>query len=721
MRIIVVFLNIILFQQIFAQVPYNSNNAKEYNTISFTYQEEINYSLLGKNTSKFTANASGSGKVKGEKDLQGLRINYAGSDTKDGSFINISGSYNYSSNCTELKSSSFGNGTFKNEWLTFSFEFDETTQTGWASLHCEGDGSDDGTKGPTGDYCLEPRKVIGVDAGNCTKSNGGYIITVSDNIETRTPMGSAGEEVTIRKYSFTAFINTTPLELDAVIKPLSSNKIPYEKWMPEGELPDTKNGAQTIKHDGNSISFGVSLINQKTKEKYIADDAVVIYELIENEITNNTGSCINYPLTNAKEKLDLEFDEETYKDNALVESYSKTKIVTKPKGGLLLAAVIKSNDFAAYGKLKATIIYKGRNYEAHTDKNVYQISIPLDENNNKIADCWEKDAGIFSQNYAMNWDDEHVDNNNYNGDGLTIYEEYRGILSNGKHVRLNPKKKDLIIANDVGDKLKPGFNLLETAAKIIVTEIKKDELDIADHVININHSISKQGNQHAVLCVKYKFPVGKKDEKGKILIPDSTSILGIAIAKKNIDDEPVFGSPKDVVEYRINQDRLGETSNILMNVPHEIGHCCGLQHHGKTSNKNIKLLREGFKIGGTKPIKVTDMSGNTLFETTAAELPINQYLGTNEDMYDKGEKSEASGDVRCFMIYNNKYEYEYTPGFYIFKLTPLGEKLKLKKPIDLTSTHFCKSIKSTEWNNNGKFGGDGDYGNCFSNFRIKDY
>lgn len=726
---------------VFLKAHSQKNFTNELNTVSFTYQEEITYSLLGTNTSKFAAYASGSGKVNGTKNFQGLKIDYVGSEAKNGSFLNINGNYSYSSNCTELKSSSFGSGTFKDEWLTFSFEFDETTQTGWASLHCEGDGTDDGTKGPTGDYCLEPRKVIGVDAGNCIKSDGGYIVTVSDRIETRTPMGNAGEELTIRTYSFTAYINSKPLDLDAVIKPLSSNEVPYEKWLPEGERPNTKNGAEIVEHKGNTISFGVGLIDKNTKLKLFPDEAIVTYELLPNEITQNTGSCLNYPFSDAKEKLDLEFDEDTYRNNALVAFFSKTKIITQPKGGLLLSAVIRSKDFAAYGKLKATIMYKGRDYEAHTDKNVYLFSIPLDENNNKIADAWEKDSNVFNKKYANNWDNEHVDKNNNDGDGLTIYEEYRGIIANGKHVRLSPEYKDLILANDVGDKLKPGFKLLENATQILITEIKKDELDPTNHIININKSISKNGEQHAILCVKHNFDksTDKYDvAEGAI----NNDIMGFVVPKVKDANGSFFESPKDCIEYRINQNRLDQAYNVKINIAHEIGHGCGLSHHSAESPIDFKLFKKRHFNSASEmrdSLIIVNSNGEIIYTKNRNSLLDVNIFRDNLMMDELHASNTTSGDVKCFMTYNMYLTFAFTKdpqqeikykvddglsSFYYIRtlfITPFGENELFNGKNDIKQNKFCTDGNGTEWNSDGKLFGNAINYNCFGKFRIKDF
>ena len=76
------------------------------------------------------------------------------------------------------------------------------------------------------------------------------------------------------------------------------------------------------------------------------------------------------------------------------------------------------------------------------------ISLPLDANGNYIADGWENDA---TNNYNPAVDNETGPATNGNaGDGLVVFEEYRGFKVNGSHTRTRPSKKDIFIYTEFG-------------------------------------------------------------------------------------------------------------------------------------------------------------------------------------------------------------------------------------------------------------------------------
>lgn len=689
-------------------------------TVSFSYTETTYKNSLG-DTYTFETHATGSGTITGGKSDKGVKIVYDAKNLKNETYkLNVTGNYNYGSECKQLGASTNGNGILKSEYLQFNFDYDEETQKGSASFSCSGEGSFESKAGPTGIPCIGGEiNDVGGSAENCVKANGGYIITGSGVEETSTQVGN-GTETVKTHYTFTVNINTSPIELAAIIKPLSSNKVPYDKWIPEGRLPDEIIKGLPKERKGNNIAFGVELIDKKTNQKITTSDARVIYEL--KEISRNTGTCLNNPVSGAIEKDDLSFDEDIYKDNALVESYSPTKIITKIKGGLLLGAFIKSKDFAAYGELTASITYEGTTYEAKDEKGNMTVTIPLDENHNKIADAWEKDSSIFSLNRTPEWDDEHVDKNDNNGDGLTVYEEYRGILANGKHIRLSPQYKDLIVASDINDVLKPGLNLLQNAAHIIVTQIKKDELGADQHIVNFNKSIIKLGDQHGILCVLHNF---SKDSKDPYDIRDKANTeyaMGFAVAKQFDENGAVLQSPKYCIEYRINAARLNEKTNVLMNIAHEIGHFCGLQHHGGSSILSMKTLKETWNLftNGIKTAKIIDTKGRVLYEKQCTSLDTT-YFKDNDNIDASHTTNESSGDVRCMMVYNQLYTYLYDRTTNYFYLTPYGEYELFHISSNTIPFRFCENVNGTEWNANGKLGGNGQNGNCFAKFRIKDF
>lgn len=77
--------------------------------------------------------------------------------------------------------------------------------------------------------------------------------------------------------------------------------------------------------------------------------------------------------------------------------------------------------------------------------------IPLDENNNDIADSWEDAKHIFTQSLRPNDDSEPPPSGmTQKGDGFTLFEEYRGFVAEDGstlvHTQLDPLKQDLLVS-----------------------------------------------------------------------------------------------------------------------------------------------------------------------------------------------------------------------------------------------------------------------------------
>lgn len=83
------------------------------------------------------------------------------------------------------------------------------------------------------------------------------------------------------------------------------------------------------------------------------------------------------------------------------------------------------------------------------------LDIPQDEDSNRIADSWNRDR-VYGRN--MHEDAEKVPGQDSTGDGITLYDEYRGllVLENGQKVfrRLDPVKKELFVI-DPGNSFDP--------------------------------------------------------------------------------------------------------------------------------------------------------------------------------------------------------------------------------------------------------------------------
>src|SRR4029077_2112311 len=91
------------------------------------------------------------------------------------------------------------------------------------------------------------------------------------------------------------------------------------------------------------------------------------------------------------------------------------------------------------------------------------VTVPMDENNNLIADRMEEpNNGITEWSYAGDPgsdDDKYPKGDGTPGDGLTLFEEYRGFMTASNffesacqdrgyddHIRTDPAQKDLFVA-----------------------------------------------------------------------------------------------------------------------------------------------------------------------------------------------------------------------------------------------------------------------------------
>ena len=132
----------------------------------------------------------------------------------------------------------------------------------------------------------------------------------------------------------------------------------------------------------------------------------------------------------------------------------KRDTTTNAKPGSI---VVRCHDWGANGTVTVTIQRKIGIDQMGNDlwENVgepFTKQVPYDENKNGIADVWEREKNIWVADNAEALakaaaDDEVAPNNQNtnNGDGWSVYDEYRGIAQTDANVtRLDPTQKDVI-------------------------------------------------------------------------------------------------------------------------------------------------------------------------------------------------------------------------------------------------------------------------------------
>jgi len=166
------------------------------------------------------------------------------------------------------------------------------------------------------------------------------------------------------------------------------------------------------------------------------------------DVSSEDGYCMNKP---GKVPGEPNEDSSTWKDLQFDDSQTGFDVngtnndVSQTETDVNTASVkVLCYDYGAYGKVKAEVEIAGSWFIAKTSDANEFVRVPRDDNNNNIADAWAYNVG-----YADDDNDTSPDCNNH-GDGLTRYEEYRGVDINDSNTiesneRLNPNKKDLFV------------------------------------------------------------------------------------------------------------------------------------------------------------------------------------------------------------------------------------------------------------------------------------
>lgn len=355
---------------------------------------------------------------------------------------------------------------------------------------------------------------------------GGYVITCNGTIsdpraEEESHSASAGKSIA---HSHTKTINATITIIpgprppaDLVIEPVDSKA--YDDWLPKPFCDDAT--TQAIYGDAESIAIKATL-KPKDPSKPVAGAPMDFYL---TEVSKHRGRCGNEPksaATDTNPKPGLRFaknqgpgihvDPDNPQHAYVISDVTEATVV------------IEAIDAGAYGKLQATA-------DTYDLVGVYQrtggsfISIPRDDNGNHVADAWEKQNHILDKNYLPTWDEDNKPDTgpSNKGDGLTLYEEYRGFVTGvnldpnheqAAWQRLPPEVKKIFVYPQGDDTLlfKAGSRLYEsvTGTKVYFIHdengVAKDDLGTTRYVTrwfnfnsNTDDGVDFKGRQFAVV------------------------------------------------------------------------------------------------------------------------------------------------------------------------------------------------------------------------------
>ena len=483
-------------------------------------------------------------------------------------------------------------------------------------------------------------------------------------------------------------------ELEVIVDPDR-----YEEWLPEGGDGEDEDSI------GNGMFVHAKL---QAKDGSVPQQKAVRFTFELVDTSRNPGVCGNRPQA-ADVDYDLRFDKDINRNLEVTGRWSQT--AQTPKGEYTSAgATICSYDYGGYCQLKVkAILTDGSEVVGHLkgDKSQTDIRIPKRASDSKIGDAWKEKEGVKGLNDGED-SDKTPQLDGHDGDGLSLFEEYRGFMQEGQFFRAKPKLKELFIVDKIGGRTKDGIALLRAATGLrIYDKLRANEAD-EEGVVNGNRGgrIPRVGNKWAVrleyLAEKIGYAYGQGETGGpkKVVMTD--------------DYDPGPGGWNKSWGKKIITDEYAST------VAHEILHTLSVDHHGETDLKERKWMKavddmglfvikeyqvaKGIPFGPGTEIRVMTEDGRELgANSRSINLPMDVYVGA--------QGGQHSGHEDCLMRYSCADAYA-------------SGSIRYLVDGEMTGIGLCRDAQGTGVNDPGRrprprYGNAGS-GNCHDQTCVND-
>jgi hypothetical protein len=410
----------------------------------------------------------------------------------------------------------------------------------------------------------------------------------------------------------------------------------YKKWRPTAD----RNGG-----DGEPVEFTATL---KTRDGGVPNYHIKELEWELMETSAEPGFTINWPQRPGKNEPDLYFKDLPATTpgavrRAVGETGQKVIVTYSDDGKLSDSISVHPRDWGGWSTLQVTAVLnddrrvRGRLAGASEDG----ARLPDRDPGRYIARSWLSDKGISDGDRSDLEDQPKGDSNK--GDGLTLYEEYRGFYKDGERVEGDPKLKDMFIVNEGGAAGTAGIALFQRITGLWVHGTLKPEETDASRVVNHNASGSPRlGPQHAVLI--------KVDPKQKGQAEAVTA-----------NDRP--GTPGKVeyvglpTSFPARPTKSPATNYAAITVAHELLHAVNVYHHGE-GDKVVFWSRDANGRLFEQKTKEKNPSG---YEPVGNGIEIRTFLESGQDVTEQTrlgfrnlgqQHGQHSGHENCVMRYD---------------------------------------------------------------------
>ncbi|MDP3068664.1 MAG: hypothetical protein Q8N18_00165 [Opitutaceae bacterium] len=350
----------------------------------------------------------------------------------------------------------------------------------------------------------------------------------------------------------------------------------YAKWRPRGTVaaPDKP---------GNNLTAKATVM-RKGGGGPPAIVSSIQFALLDT--SREPGVCLNWPLGAKDRNPDLKLGLPPLCPGTLSKEdqrFEVTSPLADEQGRPYALAQIDSYDFGGRSSLYVTCKLadgrelvgelKGESGEPGQDL----IRLPKMDGPGWIAEAWKKEKGVAG--LGDDDDSEKVEDQEDNGDGYTLYEEYRGWVENGQHLEGDPKAKDFFVLNLIGADARPGIALFEQVSALRVhSKLRRSEMSQTARLMNGNRrDAPHRVDQHGVWVKTFTLaglgdtgaatPMTKRGVAGR---PGITKGVGI-LARG--DAQSAFNKPYNLPA----QDAIFAYDRAIA---HELLHSVGVEHHG---------------------------------------------------------------------------------------------------------------------------------------------
>ena len=490
----------------------------------------------------------------------------------------------------------------------------------------------------------------------------------------------------------------------------------YQKWQPTADKDE--------KTAGDVIPFKVVL--EKRGGGTPRSKAARFNFFLKNT-SREKGVCLNWPPpaapgspnANQPPPFDLQFETDKNPDMIVTLPDGQSMVQTAPPDPLSAQAVVSCFDYGAFSEFEAsvelenTVVVYGI-VRGTTDQRT--VKVPFRKDGSNIAQAFFDEKGLSNLPDSDDSEDDPV-GDGYKGDGLTLYEEYRGFMVGNEWTSAEPKKKDVFVLNEIQGRwwVWQGIAAFEQATKLKVHRYVRDNQVDQDAVINFSRTSGPHVvDQHAI---RIKSGVAGTGYANTADVGTPGKARGIQI-------------PPDVAHRRGRPFAISTTA-------HELLHCCNIDHHGRgdktatwyyqpPGNQMYEALPtpgpSGSNFSGV-PITVRLENGSPA-STSGCFAP-----GETSGLFDIGvQRGEHSGNQDCPMRYTIAFAYRSTTQPNEYYLT-LGDPSGMVLCSDASGT----GVNAPSWSPQSRYGpaavptGSGvvpqikkNRGDCLHQLRVND-